>query len=85
MLESRNKGVILWATDKSIYIVTTRQTVIFVATTIRLHDNPTVRLGVPYSVAKNCLKRVTGKLGISKGKTDADTDRESKESSSTKR
>jgi hypothetical protein len=38
--------------DKSVSIVTTMQTVIFVATTIPLHNNPTVRLGVPYSIGK---------------------------------
>jgi hypothetical protein len=35
MPESQNKGVISYATDKGDSIVTTRQTTIFVATTIR--------------------------------------------------
>jgi hypothetical protein len=52
MPESQNRGVTSKATDRSIPIQTTKQTVILVATTNHLHDNPTVRLGVPYSVSE---------------------------------
>jgi hypothetical protein len=43
MPESRNRGVISQATDRSVSIATTRQTVILVGTNNRLHDNPNVR------------------------------------------
>jgi hypothetical protein len=51
-LKTEEKGVISLAKDESTFIVTTMQTVILVATTIRLHDNPTLRLGIPYSVGE---------------------------------
>jgi hypothetical protein len=52
MPESLNRWVIFQAMDRSVSIVTTRQTVILVATTNRLHNNTTVRLGVPHSVGE---------------------------------
>jgi hypothetical protein len=53
----RKRIVISYATDRSVSIVTTREIIIMVETTNHLHDNRTLRLGVPYSVAKkDCLK-----------------------------
>jgi hypothetical protein len=52
MPKRRNKWVISYATDRSVTIVTTKQTLILVATTNRLHDNTTLRLGVSYSVGE---------------------------------